>query len=136
MLLSFILLITPLQGVPSDSCIATSKSIHVSLMPCAWNAARETFSKRFPQWKEQVYKIKPPKIKLKKRPWFDKAEGSIVYGEYDRRKRVPITIGISGDIEQDYDTMLHEMYHYIGDKLPVYPLTKMVIGWWVDMVDK
>lgn len=101
---------------------------------CAWQVAQAEMARSFTQWRHEIFKAPYGQTRLKRSTWKDK-KGQEVYGEVDIKRKIPILVAITGRGDEDFDSLQHEIKHYIVHKLPLGGLTKMVLHMQIDMVN-
>lgn len=104
---------------------------------CAWQVAQREMAKNFPQWQHEIFQTPYAQTRLKRNTWIGKKEarGQEVYGELNLKKKIPILVAITSRFAEDFDSLAHEIKHFIVHKLPIGGLTKMILNMHVDMVN-
>jgi len=83
------------------------------LLPCAWREAQQRITKQMPAFETQIYLMRRPILALHAGLMLDKTTGIRYAGFTSLLVDPPIVIGVSGDIKYDYDTLVHELSHFI-----------------------
>jgi hypothetical protein len=114
---------------PAECAILDTENIE-DLLPCAWRRAQLEVSRKFPTYEGAVYHQNRPKVYWRNGKF--KVGEKNVFGVVDNGR---VYVAKTGDVVEDFDTMVHEFKHRCTFQLPTKKMTKWVMSMWVDMVD-
>jgi hypothetical protein len=116
LLLTTLLLIAPQTGRPPVECLnsALPASTLRILEPCAFLYAQLVFTARYPAYSSSVKKIPlPGGVEYVHKKF--KVLGTLSVGETSPDNRIKVCL--TGDLEYDIDTLVHEYLHYLANCL-------------------
>jgi hypothetical protein len=85
----------------------------------AWRDAQSQVALRYPQFKAQIYAMKPPTLQFRRGIFFDRDLDKWVYGSCVFGREPEIIVGIVDDPAINLDSVIHEFKHAITFRLPL-----------------
>ncbi|HLG13046.1 MAG TPA: hypothetical protein VJH03_00770 [Blastocatellia bacterium] len=98
----------------------------------SWQEAQQQVARRYPQFRQQVYTMRPPTLAFRAGVFHDDDIDQDVYGSCMLGRDPEVVIGIVNDPSTNLDTLVHEYKHAITFRLPLSEAGLSKATGWID----